>query len=116
MSDNTRFRADGSFRSIEGRKKRSVIVDKLDRIDFTDLSRIDSMTIHTVVELLGAVESRQAGYPYKPAKRPGRWGRIALSPPGEHPSDRLADDISAPRVACNDRGADRKPEGGPDDR
>ena len=39
-----------------------------------------------------------------------------LSLPVEHLSDRLATDISAPRVACNDRGADRKPEGGPDDR
>lgn len=70
------MRADGSYRAIEGRRKQRVIADKLDRIDFTDLSRLDSHAIFTVIELLGAVESRQGGYEHTPSKRPGRWGRI----------------------------------------
>lgn len=75
-SGANRFRTDGSYRSNEGQAKLSQIRSLADEINGSDLSRMDSMTVFAVIDLLDAVVKRQQAKNPMPKVRPGRWGRI----------------------------------------
>ena len=73
MSGADRFRADGSYRSNDGKQKLVSVHELADRIDGGNLTRTDSMALHAAISLLANVVSRQAGYTPPATARPGRW-------------------------------------------
>ena len=77
-----KLRRDGSYRSNEGQQKLDKIRELADRIDGTDLSRIDSMTVFTVVDLLTNVTNRQLGRTPLFNERPARWTSGATASEG----------------------------------
>lgn len=75
-----KFRRDGSYRANEGQGKLDKIRMLAGKIDGADLSRLDSMTVFAVIDLLTSVLNRQQGREQMPNDRPDRW-TAATTPP-----------------------------------
>lgn len=100
-----RTRRDGSYTAREGLKRADTLRKAIDRIDFTNLSRIDSISVLATLDLLNAIASRQDGYTPTPAHRPQPWptARRELPPA---PTIRLCCDHTWPtKRPCDAYGA-----------